>query len=116
MGEGRPVRKDGRLGTLRDGFYTDQHPPPGSTGGPGKPGCAVGTFRLVPCCTEVPEGRAARVPKGVSRAEDRRPAGQRSAKQLAVAQGTEGKVSVEIRRENRAGCLGWELLGVWRRA
>ena len=40
--------------------------PPGSTDGPGKPGCSVGTFHLVPCWTEVPEGRAARVPKGVS--------------------------------------------------
>lgn len=114
MGEGRPVRKSGRLGTL-SGFYVDPHPPPRFTDGPGKPGCSVGTFHLVRCWTEVPEGRAARVPKGVSWAQDGRSHWQRSAKQLAVAPGTEGKVSAEILRENRAVSIGWELLGVWRR-
>ena len=63
LGWGRGGQQEER--TL-SGFYVDPHPPPGSTDGPGKPGCSVGTFHLVPCWTEVPEGRAARVPKGVS--------------------------------------------------
>lgn len=68
-----------------------------------------------PVLDRSPEGRAARVPKGVSWAQDGRPHCQKSVKQLAVAPGTEGKVSAEILRENRAVSLGWELLGVWRR-
>lgn len=73
------------------GFYVDLHPPPGSTDGPGKPGCSVGTFHLVPCWTEVPEGRAVCVPKGVSWAKDGRPPGQRSAKQLGGGAGDRGE-------------------------
>lgn len=112
MGDGEANQEEQRLGTL-SGVYIDPHPPPGSTDGPGKPDCSVGTFHLAPCWTVVPEGRAARVSKGDSRAKDRRPPRQRSAKHLAVVRGTEGKVSAEILRENRAVSLGRELLGVW---